>query len=176
MQSIVRTGLALAAVAGVAVLPTVATAQAEMPREFGADAGITFGLGDQSYTSIALPAQRLRIGFFRNPTFSIEPYGALNYFKAEGGDGVTALNLGTGLLYHFSPDRQANQTYLRPFAEMNYISGDGSNTDFGVGAGLGIKVPWRSRFAWRFEGAVGYAFDAEAATLNLGAGLSYFDP
>lgn len=176
MTSIVRAGLAVTAVAAFTALPASASAQAEMTREWGIDAGVEFGLGDQSYTSIGLPAQRLRIGFFRNPTFSIEPYGTLNYFKAEGLDDITAINLGTGLLYHFSPDRQANQVYVRPFAEMNYISGGGSDTDFGIGAGLGIKVPWRTRFAWRFEGAVGYAFDAEAATLNLGAGVSFFDP
>lgn len=176
MTYIVRSTLAMASIAAVTVIPATAHAQAELPREFGIDAGVMFGLGDESFTSIGIPAQKLRIGFFRNATFSIEPYGTLNYFKQEGFDDVTSINLGTGLLYHFSPDREANQVYVRPFAEMNYISGGESNTDFGIGAGLGIKVPWRERFAWRFEAALGYAFDAEATTLNLGAGVSFFDP
>lgn len=168
-----RAAIATVALAVAAAVPAAAHAQADLPTEYGIDAGIEFGLGDQSYTSIGLPAQRFRVGFFRNPTFSIEPYGSLQYFKSEGGDGVTFIGVGTGVLYHLSANQAANQVYVRPFVQLEHVTD--ADTNFGVGAGLGVKVPWRRDFSWRFEAGLGYGFESEAAVLNLGAGLSFFN-
>lgn len=181
MKNAARLGVALAAAAVSLALPDTGRAQTiESPKEFGIDAGVLFGFGDLESTSISIPAQRLRIGFFRGPSYSFEPYLGLNYLKIDDFD-ATQINLGAGLLYHLSPDRTASQVFVRPFAELNYVGGDGdSETQFGIGAGLGVKVPWRERFATRWEAALGYAIEADdlpgGVTLNLGLGLSFFTP
>ena len=172
----------LAGVAGLALVAAPAAAQPAagepQPREFGLDAGASIGFGDLEGTAIQLPAQNFRVGFFRSPTTSIEPYGALNYFSVGDAD-LTQVSVGTGLLYHFSPDRTRRQAYVRPFAELDFVSGGSdSETQFGLGAGLGVKVPWQDRFAWRFEASLGYAIETDALpggpTLGLLAGLSFF--
>lgn len=169
-------GLLSLAVASVAVAQP--GAGAPMPREFGIDAGASIGLGDLEGTAIQVPAQNFRVGFFRSPVTSIEPFGALNYFSIGDAD-LTQMTFGTGLLYHFSPDRTVRQTYVRPFAQVDFISGgDESETQFGIGAGLGMKVPWQDRFAWRFEASLGYAIETGdlpgGPTIGLLAGLSFF--
>jgi len=172
----------LAGVAGLALVAGTAAAQpaagAPQPLELGLDGGITVGLGDLEGTAIQFPAQNFRVGFFRSPTMSIEPYGALNYFTVGDAD-LTQISVGTGLLFHFSPDRTQSQTYLRPFVGLDFIGGDGdSETQFELGAGLGVKVPWQDRFAWRLEAAVGHAVETDAmpggTSIRLLAGLSFF--
>ena len=170
----------LAGAAGLLSLAVASTALAQdpLPREFGIDGGASIGFGDLEGTAIQLPAQNFRVGFFRSPVTSIEPFGALNYFSIGDAD-VTQVTLGTGLLYHFSPARTSRQVYVRPFAAVDFISGGGeSETQFEVGGGLGVKVPWQDRFAWRFEASLGYAIEAGdlpgGATLGLLAGLSFF--
>lgn len=120
--------------------------------EVGMDAGITFLLGTNSATLIDLPAQRIRVGFFVSPTISIEPTFGLRSISG-GGTTFTAYSIGSGLLYHFSKSRAANQFYLRPFLEVQGFSETGapssSAATFGVGGGL--KVPLRDRIASRFE-------------------------
>lgn len=174
-----RIGIALTAAGLVLAAPSTGHTQTiESPKEFGVDAGLTFGFGDLDYTAVSIPAQQLRVGFYRGPTVSFEPYLGLNYFSA-GDEDATQVNLGAGLLYHLSASRLSNQLYVRPFAEINYVNaGDDSETQFGVGAGLGLKVPWRDRFATRWEAALGYAIESDdlpgGPTLRLGVGLSFF--
>ena len=171
----VRFGIAAMAACLLAVAPVRGDAQSiESTKEFGFDAGDQVGLSGGSYTSFNLPAQRLRVGFFRSPRVSVEPYGSLNYNKFSGRDGVTTIGFGTGMLYHLTQNRAASQAYVRPFAEVNYINSPTSRTQFQLGGGLGIKVPWRERISTRFEAAMGYDFKGSATILNLTAGLSFF--
>jgi hypothetical protein len=154
--------------------------------EIGADAGLTFGLGDQSSVDFAFPAQKARIGFFLNndSRISIEPALGLTYGKDEGAPGVTTYNVEAGALYHFRPARLitdvANRSavsYVRPFIgfEGQSIGGGGKNAnEFFAGAGLGVKIPYRTNIAVRAEANVGYGFDNEAARIGLNLGLSFF--
>jgi hypothetical protein len=73
--------------------------------------------------------------------------------------------------------------YVRPFIGVAGITGggsddvdddSGSDAEFSVGTGLGVKIPWRQDLAWRLEANVGYGFDNEAFRLGLLAGLSFF--
>jgi hypothetical protein len=165
---------------------SIATAQAVVSQpntlEFGIDAGAQFGLGDVSTTQITLPAARARVGFFMNndSRWSIEPAAFLSYSKVEGGDGVFVYDLEVGALYHFrqpSALQLATPTsvmYLRPFVGITGFTGDDSDSEFSVGAGFGIKIPWRPSLAWRLEANTGYGFDNEAFRLGLFAGLSFF--
>ena len=174
----------LAGAAGLLSLTVASVALAQpavgdpLPREFGIDGGASIGFGDLDGTAIQFPAQNFRVGFFRSPATSIEPFGALNYFSIGDAD-LTQITVGTGLLYHFSPDRTRSQAYVRPFAAVDFINGgDDSETQFEVGGGLGVKVPWQDRFAWRLEASLGYAIETGdlpgGPTLGLLAGLSFF--
>ncbi len=155
------------------------------PREIGFDAGVVVGLGDQSSIAIDVPAARARIGFLLpgQSRWSIEPAVGLSFVKVEEADGVLFYNIETGLLYHFSPPgpladetavNRSSVAYLRPFANISGYTGDDGDNEVSLGAGLGIKVPWRAAVAWRLEANLGYGFDNEAFRIGAFAGLSFF--
>ena len=163
-----------------------AIAQAPNSIEIGADAGLTFGLGDQSYVDFQVPAQRGRLGFFLNndSRVSIEPALGLATFKAKDQPASTDLTAEVGALYHFRPARlitdvanRAAVSYFRPFVGVrsNIVGGAGDDVnDPYVGAGLGIKFPYRTNIAFRAEANLGYGFDTDAARIGLSLGLSFF--
>jgi hypothetical protein len=177
-----------AAIAALAAAPAAAQSSTGMVTELGIDAGATFGLGNQSSVDINLPGSRFRIGFFQpGSRISIEPAGGFGYHKVEGADGVFQYDLQLGALYHFSPitvssgqpgsvTTRTMSTYVRPFIGLTgYTAGGGdSDNEFSLGAGLGVKIPWRTDLAWRLEGNLAYGFDNKAGRLGLLAGLSYF--
>jgi len=171
--------------AGLAVLLAFATpAAAQRPVEFGIDAGAIFGLGDESSISITVPASRFRVGFPLGGRWYIEPVAGFSYNKVEGVDGVFTYNLELGALYHVTPFTviregrepiRVTSVYLRPFVGLTgYFAGDDDDTEFSIGAGVGVKIPWLERLAWRLEANLGYGFDNEAARIGLLAGLSFF--
>lgn len=166
-----------------------ASARAQSPDkniiEWGLDAGAVFGLGDESTIDIVLPASRLRVGFFLDNRWSIEPALGLSYNKVEGSDGIFRYNLELGLLYHFVPFigtkpeggrefSRSTSTYARPFVNFTGFNNGGDDAEFSIGAGLGIRVPMREAFQFRFEANLGYGFDNEVARLGLLAGVSFF--
>jgi len=184
-----RSVFAVLTLAGMlAATASVASAQGPTVRnppntmEFGIDAGLQFGLGDVSTVQFTLPASRARVGFFLNndSRWSIEPAAGLSYSKAEGGDGVFVYDLEVGALYHFRPPSAitanvpASVMYVRPFVGVTGFTGDNSDSEFSAGAGFGVKIPWRSGFAWRLEANTGYGFDNEAWRIGALAGLSFF--
>ena len=169
-----------------------AVAQPTRTMEFGVDAAATLGLGSDSYTNIVLPASRARVGFFmtNDTRWSLEPAVGLFYSDSEGDDGALGYDLELGALYHFAPP--ANVTgrlgagaeqavrrsvaYARPFINLSGVTGGEGEGDnrLTVGAGLGVKVPWREALAFRYEANLGYDIDNEALRLGLTAGLSFF--
>ena len=176
------------ALAGAMVASSTARAQSAVgsTTELGIDAGAVFGLGSQSSIDINVPGSRFRIGF-SNPgsRISLEPAAGFRYNKVEGQEGVFLYDLELGLLYHFRPitvlTEGSNRTrvtspYVRPFVGVSGFSAgeDASDSEVTAGAGLGIKLPWRTDLAWRLEANLGYGFDNEAGRLGLLAGLSYF--
>jgi hypothetical protein len=181
------TRTAALAIAGAVLASSAASAQSAVASttELGIDAGATFGLGSQSSIDINVPGSRFRIGF-SNPgsRVSIEPAAGFRYNKVEGEDGVFLYDLELGLLYHFRPitvlAAGSNRTrvtspYVRPFiGVVGFSAGDSDDSEVSAGAGLGIKLPWRTDLAWRLEANLGYGFDNKAGRLGLLAGLSYF--
>jgi hypothetical protein len=155
---------------------TTSAGSASPSPELGMDAGASFGLGDNSGTTIAIPAQQLRIGFFVSPAFSIEPTFGLVSHSGGGLGSVTSYAIGAGLLYHLSTNRATNQLYLRPFVEVDGVSvggtNGGSNSITIVGMGVGVKVPLRDRIASRFEANFAHADGSDA--IGLLAGLSFY--
>jgi len=186
----------VAAFSAVALVSTASNAQSRSrqsapretatPIELGMDGALNFGLDDPKTTAVALPVQNLRVGFMRNPVWSIEPFLQLNSIHADGAS-ATAMNIGTGLLYHLSQNRNEKQWYARPFIGLNHGSASqdvgGVTTSTSVnqwqaGAGFGLKVPMMDRFGMRFEANYTRNFktDAIPASSNLGfnAGFSFF--
>ncbi|HYC51730.1 MAG TPA: outer membrane beta-barrel protein [Gemmatimonadaceae bacterium] len=152
---------------------TRSAAQAAKPWEFGFDAGLALGLDDQG-TSLSIPLQNVRAGYHTSDVLSIEPFGAIQYFDPEVGDGVTLYNLGVGGLYHFSTSRTATQLYVRPFLMLAGISTSGaSDSEIGGGIGAGMKWPrLNGRMAMR--GEVNLTAISDATALNFLFGLSFF--
>jgi opacity protein-like surface antigen len=188
-----RCAAALAAVALVAPAAraqnAAAVAQAPNSIEIGADAGAIIGLGGQNFVDFRLPAQKARLGFFLNndSRVSIEPALGLQIFKAENDDAQTTYTAELGALYHFRPARlitdvanRAAVSYVRPFVgiagspDAGAGEGDDDVNDPYVGAGIGIKFPYRTNIAFRAEANIGYGFDTDAARLGLNLGLSFF--
>ena len=174
----------------VAAAPVTAHAQrVGRPFEFGVDAAAQFGLGSDDYTVITLPAQRARIGYELSNKASFEPFASFSYLSS-GGLAATNLDLGVGLLLYLTGNTTAapasmaatvSRVYVRPFALMQYarLSGGGqsdSNTEFGFGAGLGLRQPLGStRLATRWEVNVQHVSGPGSGTsLGLLVGLSFF--
>jgi hypothetical protein len=182
--------VSIALIGCVAALPLAARAQrVGRPFEFGIDAAAQFGLGDNHYTTIVLPAQRARIGYEFSNRASFEPFASLTYQDASGFS-ATSLGLGAGVLLYLTGNTSAapasmaatvSRIYVRPFAVMQYIrlSGDGdseSDTEFGFGGGLGVRQPLgSSRLATRWEVNIQHVGGSDASTsLGVLAGLSFF--
>ncbi|HXV17230.1 MAG TPA: outer membrane beta-barrel protein [Gemmatimonadaceae bacterium] len=170
--TIAITSLALCAIAG------RAHAQAPRPIELGADAGVTIGLGDNSFTTIDIPVQSFRAGFPISPRSSLEPKISLHVFSDNGTS--TDYRAELGWLYHFGSSRypgayQRAGAYVRPFAGLQGHSDGVSTTDGLLGAGLGFKMPLVSRLSGRFEANFAHLFgDSDSNQLGLLAGLSFF--
>jgi hypothetical protein len=155
--------------------------------ELGVDGGPSFGMGGQnSYTLFDMPIQQLRAGFFVAPQWSIEP--TVRYARSSvGGLSDSRYAIGAGALYHFSAVRTQSQFYVRPYLNLiGFRSTDQvtptttqttsvSLTE--MGGGLGVKLPWKDRLAWRFEANMSHYskpyFGADNR-LGLLVGMSYF--
>jgi hypothetical protein len=152
------------------------------PVELGIDAGINSELsGTNKTTSFSAPIQQIRAGFFVSPTVSIEPTLAFATSTTKGvaNSTVTAYGIGTGLLWHLSDNRSANQIYLRPFLGFAGVTTSGASASaFSFGGGVGIKMPMANRFASRLEVNMDRtnAHNGVPAmnSLNLLAGLSVY--
>jgi hypothetical protein len=171
-----------AVVIALVALSSPARGQGGNPIEIGLDGALSYGLDSPHITTVDIPVQRLRVGFFVAPTISIEPFGALNHTSVNG-NSSTNLDIGAGALFHFTAARTAPQPYVRPFLEIVHSSFDGnassaSTTATALGAGVGVKFPLANRFAWRLEGALTHVLshDELGSSTGLSAlfGLSFF--
>ncbi|MBM4186298.1 MAG: porin family protein [Gemmatimonadetes bacterium] len=116
-------------------------------------------------TTVAIPAQRFRIGIGAGERVAVEPAIAFNWIKPSGDDGLTTAQAELGLVFHLATDPAKARPYLRPAAGLTRLSagGDGTTT-FDAGVGLGVKVPVRSvtKFAIRLEAGYRHGFKKEA--------------
>jgi hypothetical protein len=169
------------AVSALAFVAAAATSNAQTPRplELGIDAGVTIGLGDNSVTTVDIPAQAFRVGFPISPRSSIEPKLRISLVSGNG-DTFTQYRAELGWLYHLGSSRypgayQRAGAYVRPFGGIVGFSDGSSSTSGLLGAGLGFKMPLVSRLSSRFEANFAHLFgDADSNELGLLAGLSFF--
>ncbi len=150
--------------------------------ELGVDGQIAFGLTSPTTTTIALPLQRFRVAFSSSGTLSWEPWVGLNYIS-QSGSSITAADLGLGVLWTFAAQRGQPQWYVRPFLDLNhegasFTGTSSSDTQVGLGAGLGLKAPVSDRLSTRWEANLGHwgASGSRGAQTQLGllGGLSFF--
>jgi hypothetical protein len=158
---------------GTTTVPTT-----DNPVELGIDAGVSFGLDDPHVTTVSIPGQHIRAGFFFGRQLEFEPSFGLDYIHASGVS-QTRYEALVGMLYHFTPNRRASQLYVRPFVGFLGTNIDGSNeTQAALGGGVGLKVPMYPRLSARFEANYTHTFssgDADASNaIGLLAGLSFF--
>lgn len=167
------------AIAAIAFVSASSGAQNPSPIELGIDAGITIGLGDNSFTVIDIPAQALRAGFPMGRRTSLEPKLGMTVISGDG-DTFTTYQAEVGLLYHLGSSRYPGAyhragLYVRPFLGIVGFSGNGSESNGYAGAGLGWKHPILSRLSSRFEANFGHQFgDGDSNQIGLLAGLSFF--
>jgi hypothetical protein len=182
MPRLVRPLVTAALLAATAHAAEAQTAPAPRPIELGIDGSVTFQLEEPHVTSVLLPFQRFRVGFFTSENVSVEPSLALNYFHVSGAS-QTGLTADLGLLYHFPAAPSGARFYLRPFGglSLNASSGEGSDdtvTRFHLGGGLGVKIPLADRLRTRMEVNLEHGFKNDDVrsrnTLGLSAGFSFF--
>ncbi len=189
MNRILRSVAVLAAVFAAASTAHAQARAATGSTELGVDGELGFNRfpGDNS-TIISLPLQRFRIGFNADQQLEWEPWGALNYISADRSS-ATVLGLGFGALWHLNTNRAETQWYVRPFVDLTHTSTSQdlqnggtltfSTTQWGLGAGVGAKLPITDRFAARLEGNLDHRFQdgnnsPAGNIIGLLAGLSFF--
>jgi hypothetical protein len=164
--------------------------------EYGIDGGAQFDLSTPKITTISIPVQSFRVGFYINDKISLEPMVSITSVTVGGSSvkttvgGVTtttAIPSSTstdyagvlGLLWHFHSDPIGAGPYLRPFAGFQGDhSGGVSDTRAIAGGGVGIKLPFGNHMAGRFEANYTHLFAANGGGTNnaigVDAGLSFF--
>lgn len=172
-----------------ALMMGASSAHAQQSRllEWGADAGLGFGLSTPKSTLLALPYDA-RVGFYlQGDQMSIEPATSLNYVSYDGGH-ATLWDMNVGLVYHTSTIRTQSQVFFRPFLGFrnNSSSNDVGNvtvtsggTQMSLGIGAGMKWPIiTNRIATRGEIQLGHYFKTnkldEQTNINLIFGLSFY--
>ncbi len=150
--------------------------------EFGLDAGLIVSINDgtDNLTSVCIPCQRFRVGFFVSDQISFEPSLALNILSG-GGETLTTFVGGPAILYHFTSDPSRARVFLGAGADIAVLDlGSATVSQFGIQGSLGVKAPAGNQLAVRLEGIVGYSFensgDGVPSSVDLGAliGLSFF--
>jgi opacity protein-like surface antigen len=178
--------------------------------ELGFDGGVEFSNvedldvdGDEGSTEfgdrtrVGLPIQRFRVGYHASDVISVEPSIGLDYDKIEdptddsdeGDVSTTDLNLGLGVLIHFrrDPDNPVAYGLLRGSYNLTDVNVDDdediendSRSQFGVAAGIGVKLPVADRLDVRLEGAYERRFEHESDLLpssnnyQLNVGFSWY--
>lgn len=167
-----------------AALPALASAQGR-PIELGIDA-LSLGVDifsafgqSRTVTTFSAPVKMFRVGFFVGDQVSVEPRISFDYVKPEGTDAVTQLTFSLGALYHFTPERQRSQVYLRPVGSIFFVDvGDQSASQVFLGVGLGVKLPIFGQLAARLELEYAHGFDnddfANVNSLAAVFGFSFF--
>jgi len=147
--------------------------------ELGIDSGVTVSIVSDSdnFTTICLPCQRFRVGFFMSDAVSLEPAITLNVLSG-GGETLTHFTGGASLLYHFRSDPHRTRVFLRGGAQFTLVDvGGASVNQFAAGGGFGVKVP-AGGGAVRLEGIGLYNFENDdfQSSFDLGAliGFSFF--
>ena len=151
---------------------SVPSAAQEGRVELGMDAGLIVSINSDvdNTTSVSVPLQRLRVGFFLSDAISLEPTLALNILSG-GGETATTIEAGGSILYHLRTDPTESRLYVRGGAGLSYADiGDFSASQFGISGGVGIKTAG-DPISLRFEGVIGYNFENDDFVSSVPIGV-----
>ncbi len=144
--------------------------------ELGADvgAGLMFG-GGSTVFSLTTPTS-IRVGVPVGERMSIEPRFLLSLVTGEG-ETVTGIDLTPAFMLAFSEARRGPYVALLP--QVTYVSAfDESSTQFGLGAGIGLRMQQTERFGFRIEGQFIHSFEnddfIDTNELNALIGFTFF--
>ena len=157
-------------------VPTLLVAQGKPVVEIGTDLGVTMlSSGGESYTLFSIPGQgilgqpTIRATFFAGRSLTIEPQLALTWLSGDGGT-QTRVGLGGQIGYLFKGST-AKSLYVAGSVALLSVSEGSSETDFGLGGKVGVRVPWGSSVGVRFEGGYRRWLDNEINEITLGVGV-----
>ena len=167
-----------------AALPALASAQ-QGSIELGLDAlsyrGEIFSAFGRTATRtiLSVPVKTFRIGYFLGDQVMVEPRISFDFIKVEDEDALTLGTLSLGVLYHFTPERQSGQLYLRPVGSISFVNvSDQTASQVFLGVGFGFKLPMVGQLVPRSELVYAHGFDNDDfATVNSLAavfGFSFF--
>ena len=144
---------------------------AQRPVEIGMDAAFQF-LFEGPWT-LSVPIQQARFGFMVSDRLSVEPRFAFSHF--DNGASVTALQAGLHLLHYFQPMAAGARPYVTEGVTFLFLDvGGASDTQFQLGAGIGVLLPIVSRLFWRLEARYDRAFSPRGNGVAALFGLSFF--
>jgi opacity protein-like surface antigen len=156
----------------------------DRPIELGFDGAILYqiqsdlnGLSQPNVLSVSLPFQLVRAGFFVSDAISIEPALGFAFEDTEDVGSLTALDLLANVLYHF-PSAGGPEFFVKAggvFSWANFSPDTGSSdssTQFGLGAGAGVKLPIVDRLKFRL--GLNYIYQFESKEDGLPASSNIF--
>ena len=163
------------------VVTAIPLAAQSRPIELGIDGGFEYKVNSPTVLTLGLPIQSFRAGFPAGRTASIEPNVTFNYVKVEAAPSFLQFRPELGVLLHFSSETNQSRGFFRPFVGATFThvgSGGGSDNQFYLGGGVGVKVPVKAtRLAARFEGGIRHGFEgdlASATSIYALFGFSFF--
>jgi hypothetical protein len=145
--------------------------------ELGADVGLGLSFGGGSTVFTASTPTSLRFGVPVGNTMSFEPRVNLVFASGEG-DTFTNLSLTPALLFGFGGEAR-NGPYAAVLPSLSLASGFGeTSTQFGAGAGIGVRRMSSDQFGLRFEAQFMHFFEnddiGDYNDLRALIGFSYF--
>lgn len=178
---------------GLFLLPPTLSAQ-EKPIEIGFDMGLSIVMPDheeeENQTLFGLPSPNttwptgiVRFGFFVTPQISLEPLVSFTRMSDDNST-ITALQVFPNVVYHFKPAGRETLPYVRVgggfnrvsygYDEQDYSESE-SDSQFGIGGGAGVKIPFAETAFLRLEGGYDKWFEGDGEESDLsGAGVIKF--
>jgi hypothetical protein len=184
-----RTGIVTWLVlASLALSPVPAAAQsAPAPAELGYDLGVTIQKIDEVERTdiyVGLPAsgmlvQTVRAGFPISPRGQVQTDLGLSLVAPDAGDTFANGVMGLSLLTNLGRGPIARAPFLRFGMLFRYVKMSGeSDTQFGLGGGVGLKFAGGDRLAARMEGGVAKWMEGDQIRgmldITWKIGLSFF--
>jgi hypothetical protein len=165
-------GSTLVVLLGLAVLPTLLTAQRRgaaptggAKHEFGVDIGVAYTKPENVSGGITIGTPLdVRVGFMSRTKVMWEPHVTLN-FSTVGGSTTYLFTPGVNVLYSMTPGGHRNGMFLTGGAGL--VIGDNgvsSGTAFSLGGAVGWRKPYGTA-AWRYE--LGFQYTSSSTKLGL---------
>lgn len=160
-------------------LTTMAAPLAAQSRglELGADVGAGLMFADGSTLFSLNTPTSIRVGIPVGEKMAVEPRFLLSLTSGEG-ETVTSIDITPAVMLALGPDARQG-LYVTLLPQLRYASAFGeSASQFGAGAGVGVRIRKTERFGFRVEGQFLHNFENDdffgTNELNALLGFSFF--